>query len=111
MMEQDFAADQRTKALTRWKWRNPYWVALLAFVHPLGMLLSSTTAFVVYLAAWIALFVYWPGRPTGTAFGLAFIFAAYAFLNTRWKNACIEKWKYGLPGTGMQNPKKLAPLQ
>jgi len=36
-------------------------------------------------------------------------FGYYAYLKTRWKNAAIEKYKYRLPGTGVDNPKNLIP--
>jgi hypothetical protein len=42
--------------------------------------------------------------------GLACIFGMYAYVETRWRNAAIEKWKFGLPGTGNQNPRAGADL-
>ncbi len=103
----DFIENTRQKAIYKWRWRNPYLIALLTFVHPLGMLLSSIPAFFVYLVLWFLVWVYWPNRPVWLGLLLASIFAVYAYYNTRWKNAAIEKWKYGLPGTGKDNPKKL----
>jgi hypothetical protein len=49
----------------------------------------------------------WKGRPLGTGIALGFLFALYACVETKWRNAAVEKWRYGLPGTGNQNPKKL----
>jgi hypothetical protein len=37
----------------------------------------------------------------------AFIFGVYAFYATKRRNRAIEKWRYGLPGTGLANPRKL----
>jgi hypothetical protein len=105
----EFLETQRQKALTKWKWHNPYVAALLAFIHPIGMLLTSLPAFVIYLAAWTALWVWWPNRPLGTGIALGLLFAVYAYYDTLLKNAAIEKWKYGLPGMGKQNPKKVNP--
>lgn len=107
---EEFVDDQKRKALTRWKWHNPYVAALLAFIHPLGMLYTSVPAFVVYLLLWLGVFLYWPNRPFGVGLGLAALFALYAYYDTLWKNAAVEKWKYGLPGTGKQNPKNLTPI-
>jgi hypothetical protein len=106
----EFVEEQKRKALTRWRWHNPYVAALLAFIHPLGMLYTSIAAFVVYLVVWLAVFAYWPNRRFGVGLGLGALFAVYAYCNTRWKNAAIEKWKYGLQGTGKQNPKDLTPI-
>jgi len=110
MNEQDssFFEAQREKALYKWKWRNPYLVAFLTFLHPVGMLLSSIPAFFIYLISWLCIWLYWPDRNMVCDFILAATFSAYAYHNTRWKNGAIEKWKYGLPGTGKDNPKKMA---
>src|SRR5262249_47686361 len=105
----EFLEAQRQKALTKWKWHNPYIAALLSFIHPLGMLLTSVPAFFVYLTVWTMLWVWWPDRPLGTGIALGLLFAVYAYYQTVWKNAAVEKWKYGLPGTGKQNPKKVNP--
>ena len=105
--EEEFYSEQRFKAITKWKWKNPYLAAFLAFIHPIGMLYSSIPGAILYFLLWIAMFTYWPSRPRGVGIGLATAFAVYGFFNTKWKNAAIEKWRYGLEGTGLQNPKKL----
>lgn len=106
-MDQEFLKDTKNKAKNVWKWRSPWIAAILAFIHPLGMLYNSAFAFFVYFILWIFIALYWQDRPAGVGFFLALIFSVYAFTNTRWKNAAIEKWKYDLPGTGMQNPNKI----
>lgn len=106
-MDKEVADVLRDKALHKWKWRNPFIVAGLVFLHPLGMLLSSIPTFFVYFFLWTLMFVYWPNRPLGTGILLAAVFAFYAYTNTRFQNSCIEKWKYGLKGTGLENPKKI----
>jgi len=107
----DFVEDQKRRALTKWKWHNPYLASFLALIHPIGMLYTSVAGFAVYLLVWLAIVVYWPGRPFGVGLALGGLFAAYAYFETRWRNAAIEKWKYGLPGTGHQNPRGLTTLQ
>lgn len=109
-LDEDFIQDQRRKAVSKWRWRNPYLAALLAFIHPVGMLFTSVPVFFVYLVIWLAMWVWWSNRPFGIAIAVGFVFAVYAYYQTLWKNAAIEKWKYGLPGTGKQNPKKLDPI-
>lgn len=109
-VDAEFVELQRQKAITRWKWHNRYIAAILAFLHPLGMLYTSVPAFVVYMLAWLGMVMFWPARPFGVGLGLGAIFAVYAYYETIWRNAAIEKWKYGLPGTGRQNPKHLTPI-
>ncbi len=69
------------------------------------MLYTWLTAFVVYFGIWTAVFFYWPHRPWGTGITLGLVFALYAFHETKWRNAAVEKWGYGLPGTGNDNPR------
>jgi len=103
----EFVETQKHQAVHKWKWKNPDLAALLALIHPLGMLYTSVPAFVVYLAIWSIMVFYWPGRPLGTGIGLGFLFASYAYHDTKWRNATVEMWRYGLPGTGKDNPRKL----
>lgn len=109
-LDPDFVEHQRQRAITRWKWHNPYLAAIFAFIHPIGMLYTSVSAFVMYLLAWSAVFLFWRDRPFGVGIALGALFAGYAYIDTIWRNAAIEKWKYGLPGTGRQNPKNLTPI-
>lgn len=103
----EFIEDQRQRAISKWRWHNPYLAALLALVHPLGMLYTSIPAFLAYLLVWWGVWIYWSNRPLGVGIAIGLAFAAYAYYTTLWKNAAIEKWKYGLSGTGKQNPKNL----
>jgi hypothetical protein len=64
------------------------------------MLYTSVKAFFVYLALWSAMYFSWSSRPLGSGVLLALIFATYAYHETVYKNAAIEKWKFGLEGTG-----------
>jgi hypothetical protein len=64
----------------------------------------------VYLIVWLAVWFWWPNRPFGIGIAVGLVFAIYGYYQTLWKNAAIEKWKYGLPGTGKQNPKNLNPI-
>ena len=108
--DEAFIEDQRRKAVSKWRWHNPYLAALLASIHPLGMLFTSVPAFFVYLIVWLAVWFWWPNRPFGIGIAVGLVFAIYAYYQTLWKNAAIEKWKYGLPGTGKQNPRNLNPI-
>jgi len=106
-LDPEFVEDERQKALHKWKWKNPFLAGFLAFLHPLGMLYTSVPAFVVYLAAWFAMLFFWRGRPLGTGIALGFLFALYAYHETKWRNAAVEMWRYGLRGNGNDNPRKL----
>ncbi|MBC8232231.1 hypothetical protein H8E77_22015 [bacterium] len=110
-LDDDFIEAQRQKAIYKWKWRNPYLVAFLTFLHPFGMLLSSIPIFFVYLIISIIIQPLWLYLSKAImiiiTLTLSTIFAAIAYHNTLWKNGAIETWKYGLPGTGKDNPKKL----
>jgi hypothetical protein len=103
-LDPEFVENQKQKTLHKWKWKNPLLAGLLAFLHPAGMLYSSVPGALVCLAIWLAMVIYWKNRPSGTGIALACMFGIYAYLETRWRNAAVEKWKYGLPGTGNQNP-------
>lgn len=109
-LDPDFVADQKEKAIHKWTWHRPWLATALAFIHPLGMLYTSVPAFIVYLVAWGWMVFRWESRPTGTGVVLAAGFAAYAYYETVFRNAAIEKWKYGLVGTGHENPKGLPAL-
>lgn len=104
----EFLADQRLRSVHEWKWRSPLLVGFLAFLHPLGLMLTSFCAAVFFMAVWLTLIHVWPSRPIGVSLLLAMICGGYGYFNTRWKNSFIEKYRYGLPGTGNQNPKKCA---
>jgi hypothetical protein len=105
--DQEFITDQMDKALNKWKWKVPWFSFVLAFIHPLGMLYNSLLGTIVYLIVWFFMFAYWPNRPLGVGFVLSLIFSIYAYFNIKWKNAGIEKWRYGLSGLGNQNPRKM----
>lgn len=106
-MDQDFLNNTKYKAEKVWKWKSPWIAAILAFINPLGMLYTSIPAFFVYLILWLIIILNWLNRPIWVDLIIGLIFSFYAFNDIKWKNAAIEKWRYGLPGTGMQNPKKL----
>lgn len=106
-LDPEFVEAQREKALHKWRWRNPYLAAFPALLHPVGMLYTSVPFFVVYMAASFAMLFFWRRRPLGTGIALGCLFGLYAYFETRWRNAAVEKWRYGLPGTGSDNPRKL----
>jgi len=106
-LDPEFLDHARYKAIHKWKWRNPYVVALLAFLHPLGMLLCSWPAALIFTIVWLLVLDYWPDRPLGIRIVLAGACGLFAYHKTIWKNAAIEKWRYGLAGTGKQNPGKI----
>jgi len=105
-MDNDFVEHQRQQAIHKWKWRNPSLVAFLTFLHPLGILLTSIPAFFIYMLIWLFVYFGWKNHSILINILLSIVFSIYAYFNTKWKNAAIEKWKYGLPGTGKDNPKK-----
>lgn len=105
-MDKNFLEDTQYKAQKIWKWKNPWIAAILALIHPVGMLYTSIPASIIYLIIWIKIYYDWTNRPFGVGLVLAGVFSFYAFNDTKWKNAAIEKWRYGLSGTGIQNPKK-----
>ena len=107
-IDPEFLAHVRHKAIHKWKWRNPYVAALLAFAHPLGILPCSVPAALICTIVWLLVYDYYrPNRPIGIGILLASACGLFAYYKTIWKNAAIEKWKYGLPGTGKQNPRKV----
>jgi len=59
-LDPEFIEHTRLKAMHNWKWRNPYLVGFLTFLHPIGMLLSSVPAFFVYMLLWLVVWAYWP---------------------------------------------------
>jgi hypothetical protein len=109
-IDPEFLEVTRFNAIHKWKWRRPWLSGLLAFIHPLGMFYSSALAAWLYLGLWTWMYFGWRDRPLGVGLLLAGAFAIYAYFNTRWMNAAIEHWKYGLPGTGTQNPKGMTPI-
>lgn len=96
ILDHGFVEAQRQKALHPSKWKSLYFAGFLAFIHPGGMLHTSVPAFLAYLAIWLAMLLYWKGRPFGTVRASAAIFGICAYAETKWRNAAIEKWKYGL---------------
>ena len=106
-LDPEFLEAQKHNALHKWKWKNPYLAGFLALLHPLGMLYTSIPAFLVYLVIWFCVIFYWPKRPWGTGMALGFLFAFYAYHETKWRNGAVEKWRYRLPGTGTDNPRRL----
>ena len=103
-----FIEATRYNAIHKWQWRRP-WLAAVLGVFPLGMLYTSIGTAMVYGCvsfAWLS----WDGRPKWAALLIVLAFSTYAYNTTRWRNAAIERWKYGLPGTGNQNPKGMEPI-
>lgn len=108
-MDNNFLEDAKHKAIHIWKWKNPYLAGFLAFLHPIGMIYTSFVATIVYIIVWGVYIYFSPIRPRPIWLSLiiSLIFAYYAYLDTKWKNAAIEKWRYNLPGDGLTDPKKL----
>jgi hypothetical protein len=98
----------RLNAIHKWKWRHP-WLAATLGVLPLGMLYTSVGAAIVYFLVSIA-WLSWAERPRWGSILIMLASGVYAYQSTRWRNAALEYWKYGLPGTGTQNPKGMKPI-
>jgi hypothetical protein len=107
---EDISGYLKRQAMTRWRWKNPLLAAGLAVIFgPFGYLYFSwkkslVGLVVVSILAEIARFNGWwpPAIWMRLLAGLGF--AAYAYMDTRYTNAAIEYYKYGLPGTGTQKP-------
>jgi len=109
MLNPEFIEDTKHKAIHTWRWKNPFIAGILAFLHPLGMLYTSLIATIIYIIVWTIYVYFFPIRPRPWFISLiiSLIFAYYAYWETRWKNGAIEMWRYGLPGNGLTDPKKL----
>jgi len=97
--------NQKEKAVNKWKWKVPWVAFILAFVYPIGMLYTSLEVTAVYLLAWVLMSAYWERGSPWVNLVVSIMFAVYAYLRTKRKNAAIETWRYGLKGSGYQNPK------
>ena len=107
-MTREFIEATRRDAIHKWKWHSP-WLAGLLGTTPLGMVYTSVKAAIIYAIVGVV-WGNWEGRPRWAAFLIILAAAAYAYTTTRHRNAAIEHWKYGLPGTGTQNPKGMSPI-
>ena len=97
-------------AVLRWKWKNPYIAAAIAFIFgPFGLFYFSWKKAIIAL---ILVFIlaeamryngWWPPTLWIKLFAML-SFAIYAYMDTRYTNAAIEHYKYGLSGTGTQDP-------
>lgn len=102
-----FYKSKRMARLEKLKWK-PSWIAgLIVLMHPLGAFYTSWKFGLIGIS--FTLISLFSARVLGTNsmpfmfnMMLAFICAREVLAN----NKLIEKHRYGLPGTGFQNPKK-----
>lgn len=99
--------DSIYKAKYVWKWKNPWLAAGLALLHPIFMLYYSWRAALGFSVIGVAMGMYFGGLHPLANIAFAIVCAVYSFYSTRYKNAGIERYRYGLNGTGLQNPAKL----
>lgn len=59
---------------------------------------------IVFVAAEIMRYNGWWPAPIWVRLLAMVAFGIYAYADTRWTNATIEFYRYGLPGTGIQKP-------
>lgn len=105
MHEEKFLKESEKKASNDWQWRSPLLAFILSVLHPLGMLYTSASLFIIYSIFWTLLWS-WEERPLGLGIVLAILFGVIAYKRTRKKNGAIEYWRYGLVGTGKAKLKK-----